>query len=168
MGVFIAGVIGLLTRRLWMSLALLAVAGVWLAAENAEPNLHLKIRNMLDLGLPFAAGTALWLWKDRVALTIWGVVALWAATVALAATPLYGLLLVLALAYTTFWLAYIPGGWIRRYDEPLSQHGDCRAAHADPVDHLMAPAGETGARTAQAHRGLVYRRADSQRNLSLR
>jgi len=115
-GVFIAGVIGLLTRRGAMSIALLAFASLWIAAEVMDLTLHLKLRKMLELGLPFAMGTGLWLWKDRIPLSIWGVVVCWLAVVTLAATPLYGLFLVVALAYTTFWLAYIPGGWVRAYN----------------------------------------------------
>lgn len=115
-GVFVAGLLGILKHRRWMSLVLLGVVLVWLGVEVAAPSLPAKVDNMLALGLPFALGTGFWLWRDRVAVTIWGVLGLFILTVLTAKTPLYGLFLMLFLAYGTFWLAYVPDGWIRRYN----------------------------------------------------
>ena len=116
-GLFAAGLIGLLVRQLWMTLALLLVVMVWLAVEIASPALPAKVTNMLTLGLPFAVGTGLWLWRDNVPLTFWGILGLLFTTVLLASTPLYGLSLILLLAYATFWLAYVPDGSIRGYNK---------------------------------------------------
>jgi peptidoglycan/LPS O-acetylase OafA/YrhL len=116
LGLFAAGLLGLLKRRGRLSVLIGAFALLWLTAAATHPDLPLRATNMLDLGLPFATGTAMWLWKDRIPLTLWGVGGSLALTAALADTSLYGIALTAFLAYTTFWLAYIPGGWIRTYN----------------------------------------------------
>ena len=115
-GVFIAGLLGLIRRRLQLSVLILAFAAVAVAVDAMGPILHLKIIKTLELGLPFALGTLMWLWKDRLPLSIVGVAGLLALAVAVATTPLFNLALVLFLAYTTFWAAYVPGGGIRAYN----------------------------------------------------
>jgi len=116
LGLFAAGLLGLLRRQWAMSMLIAAFAGLWLLADIYQPALHLKIDKTLDLGLPFAVGTLMWLWKDRLPLTLWGVVGLLALTALLATTPLYGIMLTLFLAYTTFWAAYVPDGGLRAYN----------------------------------------------------
>lgn len=115
-GVFVAGLLGLLRQRWLLSGLILAFAAVAVAVDTLEPNLHLKIIKTLELGLPFALGTLMWLWKDRLPLNILGVAGFLALAVALAATPFFNLALVVFLAYATFWAAYVPGGWIRAYN----------------------------------------------------
>jgi len=116
LGILLAGLTGLLARRRAMSALIGVFVITWLANAVFHPELHLKIRSLLSLGLPFATGTAIWLWRDRLPLSLIGVAALWILTVALAATPAYVPVMTAALAYSTFWLAYVPGGWIRAYN----------------------------------------------------
>jgi len=116
MGVFVAGVLGLLRRPLLLTILILGFVAIWQLEMVLDPTLPIKVENMLGLALPFALGTLLWLWRDRLVLTVWGVIALWAGTVGLLGTPVFGLMLTLALAYSTFWLAYVPRGWLRNYN----------------------------------------------------
>ena len=116
MGIFCAGLLGLLRHKWLMSGALLGVAVFYVGSEVLDPALPRKAENMILLALPFAIGTALWVWKDRITLSLLGVSGLLVLTVALARSPAFDLSLMAFLAYTTFWLAYIPAGRIRAYN----------------------------------------------------
>lgn len=113
-GLFVAGLAGAWKtgRRATLVLGLYAVAGLVLS-QVALPGL---LRMLLSLSLPFAAGMALHVWRDRVPLSVVGV--LGAAGLAWLAhgTAVQYPALVAALAYGTFWLAYVPGGILRRYN----------------------------------------------------
>ncbi len=116
MGIFAAGLLGLLRRRIVMSVLIAVFAALVLAVAVVEPDLPTRAVNMLSLGLPFAVGCLIWLWKDTLPLTIWGVVGLVVLAIVLRTTPAYGLVLTVTLAYATFWIAYVPGGWLRAYN----------------------------------------------------
>lgn len=115
-GIFLLGVLGLLARRGVMAGLIAGFVGLWLAVEILEPALHRLAAAMIDLALPFAIGTAFYLWRARLLLSLWGVIALAVLTWAMAATPAYTLLLTLTLGYAVFWAGYVPGGWIRAYN----------------------------------------------------
>lgn len=116
MGVFVLGLLGWLKRPALVAVALAIFFAAWLAREITGAELIYHIRQILTLGLPFALGTAAWIWRDRIALHWAGVLATAALAWALSGTALSFAAFALALGYGTFWLAYIPGGWLRAYN----------------------------------------------------
>ena len=120
-GIFLVGVLGVLKRRVLMSAVLLLYAVLWLVVEITEPVLHGRVAELHSLTLPFAVGTALYLWRDRVMLTAPILLGLLTLTVLLRISlpennTAYHLALIAAIAYSTFWFAHIPNGWIRHYN----------------------------------------------------
>ena len=112
--VFMAGVSGLLRRRGLMTVGIALYAGLWLFPVSQS--LHPKLMQFQDLSLPFVLGMAFWLWRDRIPLSLWGVVALAVLVHATAATPLGHPALMMLLTYGCFWLGHVPGGLVRRYN----------------------------------------------------
>ena len=115
-GVFVLGVAGLLARREAMAVVLGLYALLWAALLLWEPALHPKIAAFWGLTLPFAIGTALYRWQERVPLSLWGVAGLVGLAFLLRETALYRFAMTAALAYATIWLAYVPGGVLRAYN----------------------------------------------------
>ena len=116
MGVFVLGMLGILRKPLWVMGALAAYLAIWLAIEAADMPVN-RIVRLQELSLPFVIGMAFYVWREKLPLSLIGVAILTALTWATWGTVLYDLMLALALSYATFWLAYIPGGFIRRYNE---------------------------------------------------
>lgn len=118
MGVLVLGLAGILRRPRWIAVALVAYLALYAATTlpvmaEAVPEKAIALRN---LSLPFAIGMTLYVWRDRVPLS-WGVCAgLGAAVALLHGTPVFGEAFVLWLSYTVFVVAYLPGGWVRRYN----------------------------------------------------
>ena len=75
------------------------------------------------------------IWRDRIPLSLWGVAALAGLTWALKGHALYVFALTAALAYGTFWLAYIPGGALRRFNR-LGDYSYGIYIYAFPVQGL--------------------------------
>lgn len=115
--VMVAGLLGVFRR--WGPLAaatLLYVAAngiVVLLPEDAVPG---GVRTFLALGMPFATGVAFYLCRHWLPLHPAILVALAGGAALVKGTPLYQPVLVLALGYGVFVLAYLPGGFIRRYN----------------------------------------------------
>ena len=116
MGVFVVGLMGLLSKRIWMALGFAAYLGLWLWVEWMDIPMSRPGR-MQELSLPFVIGMAFYVWRDRLPLSLIGVLVLVALTVLSHGTVLYDLMLALALSYATFWVGYVPGGVIRRFNE---------------------------------------------------
>ena len=114
MGVFALGVIGILKSRMLMLLALPVYGVVWVYVETYGIQYH--IDTLQDLSLPFVIGMYFYQFRDKLPLSIIGALGLGALAILLKGTLAYEPALALALAYGTFWIAYIPGGLIRRYN----------------------------------------------------
>ena len=114
--VFVLGIGGALQRRWGMAGLSLLLAVLWLVTQTGLVAVHPKIAVFIEVGLPFMAGMVLFAWRDRVVLS--GRVALGLAIPAslVVISPLALPLLIAALAYGTFYLAYVPGGWLRQYN----------------------------------------------------
>ncbi|MBU2359458.1 MAG: acyltransferase, partial [Alphaproteobacteria bacterium] len=115
-GVFLAGVLGLWRTRQRAVLTLGLYALVWGGITLAAPVLHPLIRGLLGLSMPFAIGIAFYIWRDRLPLSLVGVVFTIALAWLLRNTFAYPAAIALAIGYATFWLAYVPGGAIRAYN----------------------------------------------------
>lgn len=118
-GVFLAGVMGALASRRFflvlcaLYLAAYVVTGLPLVAEQLPG----KLAAFRILSFPFAIGMALYVWRERVRLSWMVAAALAALAAVLRPTPLFEPVFIFAVAYTTFVLAYLPGGFLRRYNE---------------------------------------------------
>lgn len=113
-GVLVLGVAGLLHRRLWVSVLLLAFIMSW--DGSAAKALPYQLGKLHELGLPFALGTLMYLWRDKIPMSLFGIPVTAALAWALADTRFYDAALHLAIGYTVFWLAFIPGGVLRAYN----------------------------------------------------
>jgi peptidoglycan/LPS O-acetylase OafA/YrhL len=142
-GVFLAGVAGLLRRPGAMALLLLLFAAVYMAAA-ASP-VHLRIRLLLDLGLPFAAGTAFYVWRDRIVLSLPAAAGFLAVAAFLRAVPAleaaFKPAFVLALSYAVFVAGHLPGK-LRSYNR-LGDYSYGTYIYAFPAQQLMAFWGAT-------------------------
>lgn len=115
-GVFVAGCLGAWASPFRAHLALGAYGLAWIGFEILNPEISSMVHQLHRLSLPFALGAAFYVWRDRLPLSLWGVGATlglaWLAHGSGAAYPA----LILALTYLTFWLGYVPGGWLRAYN----------------------------------------------------
>lgn len=116
MGVFVLGIAGCLGRPRLMALVLGALLALWLLREIADIPLFYHLHQLLRLGLPFGIGVAAWIWRDRIPMHWVGVIGLAVLSWITRETLFYTPVLITALAYGTFWLAYVPGGFVRRYN----------------------------------------------------
>jgi peptidoglycan/LPS O-acetylase OafA/YrhL len=135
-GVFLLGVAGLLRRRQMMAALFLAYLAGWLAVPVLGIGLHPRVDALRELSLPFALGAALYLWRDRIVLSPVIAMGLIAVTVLARDTVLQGPATVTALGYTLFWLAYVPGGAVRRYNL-IGDYSYGIYIYAFPIQGLM-------------------------------
>jgi peptidoglycan/LPS O-acetylase OafA/YrhL len=109
LGVFLAGVVGLLRRRI---AALALVAALFLAIVGLDlfhPEAGKAVQTSFRLTFLFAAGGVLYLWGDKVPVS-WGLVlALFAAPWLAGGTSLYKALLFAFEAYGVIFVALAPG-----------------------------------------------------------
>jgi peptidoglycan/LPS O-acetylase OafA/YrhL len=137
-GVLVLGLLGILRNRVAMAVLL---AG-FLLAHHAVLQTGLgdlvpgKLRALMGLALPFAAGVGLYVWRDRVRLHPAGVAALALLAWLGRETPFHPLLLVLALSYGVFVLAHLPGAFLRRYNR-LGDYSYGVYIYAFPMQQLM-------------------------------
>lgn len=115
MGVFVLGLLGILGRRVWMSIGFAAYLAVWLVIE-AKGAPHPRIASLQDLSLPFVVGMMFYQWREKLPLSFAGVLGLAVLAWAVRDLVVYDFFLVLALSYAVFWVGYIPGGAIRAYN----------------------------------------------------
>lgn len=113
--VFVLGVAGMLGR---VRLGIFAAAYLAFCAVAlwSEMDLPYKVGRLLYLSVPFVVGMAAWAWRDRIPLSLAVAAPLAVAAALLQDTPGGYLAFTVALGYATFWIAYVPGGAIRRYN----------------------------------------------------
>lgn len=115
-GVLAAGLAGLLRRPRWMAMALVVYAVGYILGDlwaHALPERLVKLR---VLSLPFAIGMAFHVWRRRVRLGWPLAVALGLAAIALHGRTGFEEVFVIWLCYTTFVVAYLPKGFVLRYN----------------------------------------------------
>lgn len=142
LGVLAAGLLGAFRDRRWMA-ACLAVygavwGGLWLVCLITGQGIHPRIDDLHRLSLPFATGVLIFVLRDRLVLSARGLLVVWAVwglariAVSAAADPA----LVAALAYSTFWLAYVPRGPLLAYNR-LGDYSYGIYIYAFPLQGLM-------------------------------
>lgn len=114
-GVFALGISGILRKRGLMAVSLIVYLVIWICIDL--DNTPGRIGRIAELSLPFVIGMSFYIWRDRLPLSLIVVVGLVATTAITANTPVYNFMLALTLSYATFWAAYIPGGFLRYYND---------------------------------------------------
>lgn len=112
-GIIVVGSIGLLRARKLFLVTLLLATAAYIAVMLTEPQGGGVVRLA---GIPFAIGTAIYVWRDHVKLGPAGALILWLSALALAWTPFLVSGILVALVYTTFWLALKPKGVALHYN----------------------------------------------------
>lgn len=114
--VLLAGLAGLLgsQRRMMVFLALYAAG--WALTQLGPIPFPERALTLQTLSLPFVLGMMGWIWRDRIVLSVWGMLALMLVWFGLRQTGLAFPALVVFIAYATAWLAFVPGGLLRYYN----------------------------------------------------
>jgi peptidoglycan/LPS O-acetylase OafA/YrhL len=115
-GLFMIGVLGLLRRKAVMAAMFTALLLFTFAVNHYGIDLNPKVNKFLPLAVAFGIGTAFYIWRDGIGLSVLVMCATIGLAIALRTTPVYDFVFKLALAYTVFWLAYVPSGVLRLYN----------------------------------------------------
>lgn len=116
-GIFIVGCLGLINRRAVITAVILVyLVLAYVIVLRDITVIHPRINEFFPLSVPFAVGTLFYVWRDRAVLTIWAIPAFIALAALSRGTALYEMAYVWTVAYTTFWLGYVPGGAVRAYN----------------------------------------------------
>jgi peptidoglycan/LPS O-acetylase OafA/YrhL len=108
-GVLLAGFLGLLRRRGLVLAVVVALAAALALLHALRPEPPKGLETALRLPLIFAAGAALYVWRDRVRLSAGWLALACVTTAALGPAPGYPPVLFLTEAYGAIWLALAPG-----------------------------------------------------------
>lgn len=113
--VFLGGILSLWSSSARACLTLFVYGVLWYLAEGVVA-VSGFLTQLHALSMPFVFGIAFYVWRAHIPLSSWGIL----ATCGLAAlsrnTIWYEVSLSLAIAYMTFWLAYVPAGMLRIYN----------------------------------------------------
>ena len=118
-GLAVAGALGLMASRFRFTIAVGGFLAIYIAITGFTElrDTVALAEHPMRLGLCFLVGAAFYMYRDSIPVTFKVSVPLWAIVVLLRNSFAYELALVLAMAHTVFWLAYVPGGVIRRFNE---------------------------------------------------
>lgn len=115
--VFFAGIAGFLRSRRAMTIALIGYGVLWLLPVLVPIHVHVRLMQTRDLSLPFVLGIAFWVWRAYVPLSFLGALGLVALSAVTKDTAIGFPVLILAITYATFCLAYLPKGRIRAFNK---------------------------------------------------
>lgn len=118
LGVFVAGLAGLLLRRDLALGALILLTLAVIGREIIAPDGPKGVETALRLPLIFLAGGVAYLWRERVPLSLAGLVAALVLTALLAWTPAYKAAMFLTTAWGVLVLAMAPALTRRRSEPP--------------------------------------------------
>lgn len=134
--VFLAGILGLLGRRNWMLAALAGYFALWGLSHALDWPLPGKLDQTRRLSFPFVIGMSFYVLRALLPISAWGVAGLSALAWACHGGPLAFPALALAIAYGTFWLAYVPQGRIRSFNR-FGDYSYGIYVYAFPLQGLM-------------------------------
>lgn len=145
-GVFLIGVLGLLRKPGVMAAVMAAIVLAYAVVMMAQP--HPRLISLADLGLPFAIGTALYVWRSWIVLDLRVALGLGLATLALRlgggdqvwAMTLFKPVFVLWLSYTIFLAGYWRTPMLLAYNR-LGDYSYGIYIYAFPLQQLMAHLG---------------------------
>jgi peptidoglycan/LPS O-acetylase OafA/YrhL len=115
--VMVAGLTGLLSRRLLVTLGTLGVFILWALDVHYGIVELIPLRHSLRFLSTFYLGTLVYLYREQIPLGWKGLVASILVAGILYPTPLFHAAFHLVLPYWVFWCAYVPRGVIRRFNE---------------------------------------------------
>lgn len=134
---FIVGVFGFLRNKIALFTLFLAIAIAyfnyeWLPSEGILLRLHL----LSDLGFSFALGVMAYALRDRLLLD-WKIAGLiWAIALAFLDSYFSPRILVIAIAYSIIWIAFVPKGWLIAYNK-LGDYSYGIYIYSFPVQQAM-------------------------------
>ena len=133
-GVLLAGLAGLLASRRSLATVLILYLVVFFVTglDQFAPLLPERLQGLRLLSFPFAAGTAFFVWRDRIVLSWLVAIGLGLLAWLVRGTPLYEAVFLTFIAYTTFVVAYRPSGWLRQYNR-LGDYSYGMYVYAFPV-----------------------------------
>ncbi len=145
-GIFLIGVLGLLRKLRVMAAVMAAIVLAYAAVMMIQP--HPRLISLADLGLPFAIGTALYVWRSWVVLDLRMALGLGLAALALRlgggdqawAIALFKPVFVLWLSYTIFLAGYWRTPMLLAYNR-LGDYSYGIYIYAFPLQQLMAHLG---------------------------
>ncbi|MCV6596707.1 MAG: acyltransferase [Mangrovicoccus sp.] len=116
-GVFVLGLIGVYKNRWLATGCLLGAFVLWSVLKETGLPVPFHEKVVLGLALPFAIGSCFFVWRERIPLSLGLVAALFALAVLCFDTLAFYPLLMLAISYASFWVGYMPGGWLLNYNK---------------------------------------------------
>lgn len=133
-GVFLAGVAGALASRRIFAVVLMVYVTCYVVTglPGVSELVPSRFADLRALSYPFVIGMALYMWRDRVRLSWFVAVLLAVIAAALRTTPLFEQFFVVAIAYATFVIAYLPRGVLRHYNR-LGDYSYGMYVYAFPV-----------------------------------
>lgn len=157
--VVVTGLVGLLRHKGLFAILLAAVVCGHVVSVFAAPagGIAFKLDLLGFVGFPFALGMAAYVWRDRLRLGVAFAALLWLAPVATLLipllTPFLGSAIIVAVVYTTFWLALVPKGPLLHYNAlgdfsygvyifayPIQQTLELRSVVATPLHNMLLTA----------------------------
>lgn len=106
-------------RKVWLFgifLALVISGHAWSVLASPVEGLAYRLDVMGFVGFPFALGMAAYVWRDRLPLGPVGIALVWVSVALLLNTAWLGSAIMLALVYTSLWLAFVPKGAVLAYN----------------------------------------------------
>ena len=100
-------------RRGWgfaVFFAIAVIAQVWAASHTPADGLLYRLRTLAFYGFPFALGIAAYVWRNSLPIRGWLALTIWLLPVALITTAYEATALMIALAYTSYYMAFVPQG----------------------------------------------------------
>ncbi len=118
-GLALVSLLGFLATRWKFAIVVVSFLGVY-GAVTALTDLRAEfgaVDHVARFGLCFLTGAAFYVYRETIPVSILIAVPLWVAVYFASETPGYQAVLVLAMAYTIFWLAFVPAGFIRDFNQ---------------------------------------------------
>lgn len=140
LGVVVCGVLGLLSRPRLFAVALVCFAILY--GISMATDLHVRLERLLRLGLPFAVGVAIWVWRDHVPVSIPLALAGLAVAAAFWWTPVFLPVFVVALSYAVIVIGYVQIPGALSYNR-LGDYSYGTYVYAFPLQQLVAWLGVT-------------------------
>lgn len=138
-GVVGFGLVGLLRRRVALTLVVSMIGFAFVLVELWEPvgGIQYRAERLLTLGFPFALGMLVYVWREVLRLDVRVALALWVLPVLLNDTIMLQLSITIALAYSIVCLGFLPRGKVLHYNR-LGDYSYGTYLYAFPVQQTLA------------------------------